>query len=821
EALRECAALAEEEGVRLVLEPLNRYETNLVNTVAEALQLIKEVGSEAMGLLFDTFHANIEEPSIEGSIRAAGSRLLHVHVADSNRWHPGAGHIDFAQIVATLREVGYDGYLSAEILPLPDPHTCARKTIEFLGGLLANIQRQKEAVEAMKGITQKLKEQIERELQAERSFSVDDLIGMIKMGESQEVANKLIYHSRPKDFPSQLEALRKRLGARFPEADEGFRKGCISFLSHLTLGLSSFLVHWNVKNADLHGDEILTDAHIEAEVGANLALLAEWEALAPSVAGELLGAWREEARARFVAEGAEEPEALAEELVGNSVCDYPRNMAEAIEGSNLQKIAEMRIAGLNHTELGNDYAAFLQYAMHLGASFVTCNPVLVDIAWVADPERWNPIADRIVAENPQADESALARLMTLEIVLVNMRLLRPIFLLTNGGMGCVSLQVNPKKHGDAQAMISDATAIYKELRAKLDGGVPNVVFKLPGTRAGLEACYALTGQGIGVNITVNFGLFQQLRFAKAIGEGQAIFAILTEMNGRLAYPVRDELLGKLSELAGHGITEADAREAAAWSGVAVVKRLHKLLQEKGYDLRRIKPLVASLRIYKEGPGYDRLPSPYPDITEDVGTSIITVFPNVRRAFDAETEVSLKPKRIDEPVPERALEVLAHSEIFKQGYYVADQDWVPQEEERFRPDYVLALEDEEAVAAWPPVYNTLTQFSDGYDRFVERLVGRRQLLALRKRAKAGARLSQAEEALVGALANVYDLTVRKALRLVCEVPADAALVPILRRESVKEAIGASNDEEIAALYRLALAKHEPDSAVRRSCKLADS
>jgi len=136
EALRECAALAEEEGVKLALEPLNRYETNLVNTVAEALRLIKEVGSEAVGLLFDTFHANIEEPSIEDGIRAAGGCLLHVHVADSNRWHPGAGHIDFASIVATLREVGYDGYLSAEILPLPDPHTCAQKTIEFLKSLV-------------------------------------------------------------------------------------------------------------------------------------------------------------------------------------------------------------------------------------------------------------------------------------------------------------------------------------------------------------------------------------------------------------------------------------------------------------------------------------------------------------------------------------------------------------------------------------------------------------------------------------------------------------------------------------------------------------
>ncbi len=135
EALRECAALAEKEGVRLVLEPLNRYETDLVNTVAEALELIERVGAGNIGLLFDTFHANIEEVSIERAIREAGERLLHVHVADSNRWYPGAGHLDFASIVAALREVGYEGYLSAEVLPLPDPDACAQKAIGFMRGL--------------------------------------------------------------------------------------------------------------------------------------------------------------------------------------------------------------------------------------------------------------------------------------------------------------------------------------------------------------------------------------------------------------------------------------------------------------------------------------------------------------------------------------------------------------------------------------------------------------------------------------------------------------------------------------------------------------
>jgi len=295
-------------------------------------------------------------------------------------------------------------------------------------------------------------------------------------------------------------------------------------------------------------------------------------------------------------------------------------------------------------------------------------------------------------------------------------------------MGSVSLQVNPQKHGDAETMISDALSIYQELQAKLDGGVPNVVFKLPGTQAGLQACRALTGRGIGVNITVNFALFQHLPFAQAIHEGQAIFSCLSHMSGRLAYPVRDEMLAKLDKLAANGITEAKAREAAAWSGVAVLKRLYQLLTARDYDLTRIKPLIASLRIY-EGKGYENLPNTVPDITEVVGTSIITVFPNVRRAFDGQPAMDLDPLRIEVPVPADVLETLTHSELFKQAYYVADRAWVSEEDECFRPDHVLALEDEENVAAWLPVHNTLAEFNRSYETFVQRILERKQRLGV--------------------------------------------------------------------------------------------
>ncbi len=138
-ALRECAAMASQRQVKLALEPINRYETDLVNTVSEGLALIETVGMANLGLLLDTFHMNIEEPSIIEGIRQAGPRIFHVHIADSNRWHPGAGHVDFQRVVEVLREVGYDGFLSAEILPLPDADTCAQKTIAAMRTILKGV----------------------------------------------------------------------------------------------------------------------------------------------------------------------------------------------------------------------------------------------------------------------------------------------------------------------------------------------------------------------------------------------------------------------------------------------------------------------------------------------------------------------------------------------------------------------------------------------------------------------------------------------------------------------------------------------------------
>jgi sugar phosphate isomerase/epimerase len=132
EMLRPVAQYAADCGVCIALEPINRYETDFILTVDDGLRMARDIGLPNLGLMLDIFHMNIEEVSIERSLQQAGDRVWHVHIADSNRLYPGAGHISFGPIFDTLRSMGYDGYISAELLPHPDADTAAQKTIEFM-----------------------------------------------------------------------------------------------------------------------------------------------------------------------------------------------------------------------------------------------------------------------------------------------------------------------------------------------------------------------------------------------------------------------------------------------------------------------------------------------------------------------------------------------------------------------------------------------------------------------------------------------------------------------------------------------------------------
>lgn len=135
QALVSCVRSAEKKGVTLLLEPINRHETNLVNTVDQALELVEEMGSKSLRLLLDTFHLNIEESSIVGSFLVTGSYLEYVHFADNNRLAPGWGHIDFSEVLSGLEEIGYHGPISVEVLPEPDDDRASEQAIQHIRSL--------------------------------------------------------------------------------------------------------------------------------------------------------------------------------------------------------------------------------------------------------------------------------------------------------------------------------------------------------------------------------------------------------------------------------------------------------------------------------------------------------------------------------------------------------------------------------------------------------------------------------------------------------------------------------------------------------------
>ena len=132
EAFSYCCKEAAKKGVRIAFEPINRYETSLLNSVEDGLNFIDRVGVDNLGMLLDTFHMNIEEPSIEKSIKLAGERIFHFHYADSNRWYPGAGDLDFVSILDALYSTGYSGFISGEHGPDPEPRLAAELGLKYI-----------------------------------------------------------------------------------------------------------------------------------------------------------------------------------------------------------------------------------------------------------------------------------------------------------------------------------------------------------------------------------------------------------------------------------------------------------------------------------------------------------------------------------------------------------------------------------------------------------------------------------------------------------------------------------------------------------------
>lgn len=132
ESLRKVGEYAREKGVPVYIEVINRYELDSLTTAQEAIAFIRQNRLENTYIHLDTFHMNIDEYSPGKAIRQCGSLLGYMHLAENTRHYPGYGRLDFDEVFAALKEVGYDGFVSVECLPVPSGPEAAKRAHEFL-----------------------------------------------------------------------------------------------------------------------------------------------------------------------------------------------------------------------------------------------------------------------------------------------------------------------------------------------------------------------------------------------------------------------------------------------------------------------------------------------------------------------------------------------------------------------------------------------------------------------------------------------------------------------------------------------------------------
>lgn len=136
EALSELGEHAAREDVAVFFEALNRYEDHMVNTLAQATDVVRAVGLPSVKVMADTFHMSIEEDDLAASIRSVGGRIGHVQLGDSGRLQPGVGHLDWPSVMQALRDVGFDGWLAMECGIRGDPREALPKVAELLRPLM-------------------------------------------------------------------------------------------------------------------------------------------------------------------------------------------------------------------------------------------------------------------------------------------------------------------------------------------------------------------------------------------------------------------------------------------------------------------------------------------------------------------------------------------------------------------------------------------------------------------------------------------------------------------------------------------------------------
>lgn len=144
ECLKECNEYAKEKNIDIALEPINRFQEDFFHSISDCKKYLDKVQLSNVKMMIDTFHMNIEDANMWENIRKARDYIIHVHYSDSNRLAPGMGHFNFVKMTEVLKEINYSGYISAEILPVPDSYAAAKQTIDSMKFYFKSIRREKE-----------------------------------------------------------------------------------------------------------------------------------------------------------------------------------------------------------------------------------------------------------------------------------------------------------------------------------------------------------------------------------------------------------------------------------------------------------------------------------------------------------------------------------------------------------------------------------------------------------------------------------------------------------------------------------------------------
>jgi len=132
ECIKECNEYAIEKGVFLALEPINRFQEDFFHSILDCKAYLDKIQLSNVKMMIDSFHMNMEDSDMWGNMRQARDYIIHVHYSDSNRLAPGMGHFDFMKMTQVLKDIGYHGYLSAEIPPIPDSYTAAKQASDSM-----------------------------------------------------------------------------------------------------------------------------------------------------------------------------------------------------------------------------------------------------------------------------------------------------------------------------------------------------------------------------------------------------------------------------------------------------------------------------------------------------------------------------------------------------------------------------------------------------------------------------------------------------------------------------------------------------------------